>query len=249
MSRNVLIVGATSSIARAIAGEFARLGDRVVLAARDLDECEKICADVTLRSGAKGGRASAVGVDLERPEEFGGFIERVMREVEGRLDGVVCCQGFMASPAAAVEDPGLARRMVDVNFTSVLLLVNAMAERITSPGGFVGVISSVAGDRGRPSNYVYCSTKSAVDSYLEGLRPELFRRGVSVTTVKPGFVDTAMTWGLPGLFLVASPERAAADVVRALKKGRDVVYTPRFWWVIMTIIRMIPRFVFKRLKL
>ncbi|HEX2114477.1 MAG TPA: SDR family NAD(P)-dependent oxidoreductase, partial [Alphaproteobacteria bacterium] len=109
--------------------------------------------------------------------------------------------------------------------------------------------SSVAGDRGRIKNYVYGSAKAGLSAYLQGLRARLFRSGVTVTTVKPGFVDTAMTFGLPGMFLVASPESVARACLAAARRGREEVYVPFFWWGIMTIIRNIPERIFKRLSI
>jgi len=113
--------------------------------------------------------------------------------------------------------------------------------------GRVVALASVAGDRGRIKNYVYGSAKAGLATYLQGLRARLFRAGVSVTTVKPGFVDTAMTFGLPGMFLVADPADIARSCLKAAERGKDVIYAPFFWWAIMTIIRHIPERIFKRL--
>jgi short-subunit dehydrogenase len=107
----------------------------------------------------------------------------------------------------------------------------------------------VAGDRGRPSNFVYGSAKAGLNTYLQGLRARLARHGVSVTTIKAGFMDTAMSYGLPGMFLVASPDSAAKACLQAARKKRNVLYFPFFWWLIMAIIKAIPEGVFKRLKL
>src|SRR5262249_17269596 len=115
--------------------------------------------------------------------------------------------------------------------------------------GAIVVLSSVAGDRGRPSNFVYGSAKAGLNAYLQGLRARLARAGVSVTTVKAGFMDTAMTYGMPGMFLVASPESAAAACLEAAAKRRDTLYFPRFWQLIMTIMKAIPEPRFKRLRL
>src|SRR5262245_32088329 len=156
----------------------------------------------------------------------------------------------MAPQGEAQTSFELARRMIDVNYTSAVSLLNLAANYLEAQkAGFICAISSVAGDRGRQSNYIYGSTKAALNTYLEGMRVRLAKVGVPVTTVKPGFVDTRMTRGLPGMFLVAQPERVARDICRAIKKRRSVVYTPWFWWGIMSIICSIPTFVFKRLKL
>jgi len=116
-------------------------------------------------------------------------------------------------------------------------------------GGTVVGISSVAGDRGRISNYVYGAAKAAFSTYLAGLRNRLTRVGGHVVTVKPGFTDTGMTWGIEGMFLVASPEATAARILKAVEKKRNVIYAPGFWWLIMTIIRHIPEPVFKKMSI
>ena len=115
--------------------------------------------------------------------------------------------------------------------------------------GFIIALSSVAGDRGRQSNYIYGSAKGGLSVFLQGLRNRLFHSGVRVITIKLGFVDTAMTFGLPNLFLVASPQEVGKKIVKAVNRGRNVVYIPWFWRLIMGIICSIPECVFKRLKL
>jgi short-subunit dehydrogenase len=150
----------------------------------------------------------------------------------------------------AQNDLKTARQAIDVNFTSVVSLLTFVANDFEARRhGFICVFSSVAGDRGRQSNYVYGSAKAALSAFLGGLRNRLFKSGVHVTTVKPGFVDTAMTWGLPGMFLVASPEAVAEDTFRAVSHGRSQIYTPFFWRYIMLIIKSVPEFVFKRMKM
>src|SRR5262249_2993359 len=150
----------------------------------------------------------------------------------------------------AQSDPGLARSIIDINYTSAAILLNLAAEHFEPRGrGFICGVSSVAGDRGRQSNYVYGSAQAALTTLLGGVRDRLARARVPVIPVKPGFVDTAMTWGLPGLFLVASPQKVAADICRAIDRGKATVYTPWFWWGIMTIIKNIPEPIFRRMKL
>ena len=263
MTTNVLILGATSAIARAVADRLAAQGCRLVIAARETEELDRLAADLRFRHRAE---VTPLRFDALDFDAHPAFMEAAAGHLGGRLDGVVLCHGAMAEQAEAQTDFALARRMIDTNYTSAVSVLNLAAERLESPpstptpspqpdaqsGGFqrfLCVISSVAGDRGRPSNYIYGSTKAALDAYLEGLRARLFKAGVAVTTVKPGFVDTAMTWGLPGMFLVAKPQMVARDMDRAIKKGSAVVYTPWFWRIIMAIIRAIPRPVFNRMKL
>ena len=170
----------------------------------------------------------------------------------GTVEGVVLCQGSMAEQQAAADDWSLAREMIDVNYVSAVSLGNRFAAHMVTLGrGYICGVSSVAGDRGRQSNFLYGSTKAAFSAYLAGLRNRLYRKGVAVITVKPGFVDTSMTWGLlnPRSPLVATPERVARDVSKAIRKRKNTVYTPWFWMLIMLVIRLIPEPIFKRLSL
>jgi short-subunit dehydrogenase len=142
-------------------------------------------------------------------------------------------------------------REFNTNAVSIIALLTRFANIVEQQRrGTIAVISSVAGDRGRQSNYLYGSAKAALSTFCDGLRARLFKVGAHVVTIKPGFVATPMTAGLPlpGP-LVATPEKVAGDIVRAIEKGKDVIYTPWFWWGIMLIIRSIPGRVFKRLSL
>jgi decaprenylphospho-beta-D-erythro-pentofuranosid-2-ulose 2-reductase len=243
--RGVVIVGATSAIARAIARDRAQKGERLALAGRDLEECERLAADLRTRYDVG---AVAIGVDLEEMDAHA-FADDCARALGGAIDDLVLCQGFMAEQADAQRDPALVRRTFGVNLTSVVELCEAIAPTMRTPGATITVLSSVAGDRGRPSNHIYGASKAGVDAYLEGLGARLRAGGIFVCTVKPGFTDTAMTWGLDGMFLVAPPEKVARDVARALERGRYVVYTPWFWRWIMLIIRSVPGPLFRRASL
>jgi decaprenylphospho-beta-D-erythro-pentofuranosid-2-ulose 2-reductase len=237
-TRNILLTGAGSAIARALAERLAADGDNLVLAGRDVADLSRTAADLRLRFNVK--------VDVIS------FDDCVARLPEG-LDGVVACHGLMFDQTAAEADPDLAREMIDVNYTSVVLILERAAADFLKRGGrgkTIAAISSVAGDRGRKSNYLYGAPKAAVSAYLDGLRHRLAPSGVAVLTIKPGFVDTKMTWGKPGMFLVASPAKVAGDIHRALRRGRGgVIYTPWFWRWIMFIIRSIPEPIFKRLNI
>jgi len=152
--------------------------------------------------------------------------------------------------ARCQSNPDDALAAIDVNFTSAVALLTPLANRFeTARAGCIAVISSVAGDRGRQSNYVYGCAKGGLDRFLEGLRNRLFRSGVAVITLKPGFVDTPMTAGMRQGPLFASARRAGRAVHRAIERRRDVAYIPWFWRPIMAIIRALPEPVFKRLRL
>lgn len=242
----VLIVGATSAIARAVAAKLAERGHPLFLTARDAEELGRIASDLNLRYGVSVEHAV---FDLSDASGHADFLRHV-QDTLGPPYGVVLAAGSLGNAELSREDENETARLLEVNFTAPVLLLNRIARLLEERGeGFIVGIASVAGDRGRQSNYVYGSAKGGLALYLQGLRNRLFRAHVRVLTVKPGFVDTAMTYGLPGLFLVASPQRVGRDIVRALEHDRNTLYTPWFWQGIMLIIRLIPERLFKRLSL
>ena len=243
---SVLILGATSGIGKAVARRWAMEKADLILAARDTAEAERTAADLRVRYGAKARVVEFDALKFESIEQFAnGF------SADGsKLAGVVLCYGYMTDQLEAQKNSEAARQTVETNYTSPMLLLEQFAAQFEKArSGFICAVSSVAGDRGRQSNYIYGSSKAALNAFLEGLRVRLFKSDVDVVTVKPGFVDTAMTWGLPGMFLVAMPEKVADDMWRAVRHRRGAIYTPWFWRYIMLIIRMIPNFIFKRMKL
>jgi short-subunit dehydrogenase len=245
MTQTWIILGATSSMARAFAREMAEAGATLVLAGRDIDEMKRMLPDLAAR-GAEDPRAMAF--DARDPSTFGAIVERVEGE-PGEIN-VAVFVGSMPSQAEIDADPSLIEGVAIDNFTGpaqfLARIVPVMESRAS--GNVVGV-SSVAGDRGRIGNYVYGAAKAGFSTYLSGLRNRLTRSGGHVVTVKPGFTDTSMTWGVEGMFLVASPEKVARDIAKAVRKRRNVIYTPGFWWVIMTIIKLIPERIFKKLSI
>lgn len=245
MTNTWIILGATSSMARAFARKVAAQGDGVLLAGRDMDDLQTLAQDCRLR----GARISeALAFDARDPSDFASLIERLDRE-EGLLSAAVFV-GSMPPQAEIDADPALIDGTVTDSFTGPARFLQMLAPKMEArKGGTVVGVGSVAGDRGRIGNYVYGSAKAGFHTYLSGLRNRLTRAGGHVVTVKPGFVDTSMTWGLPGMFLVAAPEAVAGDILKAVKKKRNVIYTPIFWWLIMTIIRHIPEPIFKKMKI
>jgi short-subunit dehydrogenase len=245
----VLLTGAGSAIARAVARRMASRGWNLIVAGRDEADAESLASDLRVRFGCE---AHAAHFDAIQANQHEPFFQRCAELAGGRLEGMVVGHGFMADQAAVERDPSLLAQTISVNYTSPALLASLAADHLSAQGrGFICVISSVAGDRGRASNFAYGSSKAAIDTYVEGLRHRLARQGrVRVITVKPGFVDTAMTWGLlkPGSPLVASPERVARSIVRAIEGGRPVVYTPWVWRWVMLAIRALPRPIFNRLN-
>ncbi|RMG49631.1 MAG: SDR family oxidoreductase [Gammaproteobacteria bacterium] len=246
MSERILILGATSGIARGVAHALARRGHRLLLAARDRDELERLASDLRIRYGTEAGIIVFDVLDEAQHDVLCAALEGDSQA----LDGVVCAIGYLGDQERAFREADEARRIMRINYEAPALLLNRLAAVFEARGsGWITGIASVAGDRGRQSNFIYGSAKGGFALYLQGLRNRLARHGVQVLTVKPGFVDTAMTWGLPGLFLVADPMKVGEAIVRAREKGRNEIYVPGFWRLIMSIIRSIPEAVFKRLSL
>lgn len=242
----VLILGATSAIARGTAAAFARRGHALHLAGRDGAELARDAADLALRHGVV---VSWSLFDAEATDQHATFLQQVLAQA-GELAGVLLAFGYLGSQDRAATDFGETQAIINRNYVGAVSILNLCATHLEGQGrGFIAAIASVAGDRGRQSNYIYGAAKGALALYLQGLRNRLFPAGVQVLTVKPGFVDTAMTFGMPGLFLVATPAGVGERIARAVEQGRDVLYVPWFWRWIMLIIRTIPERIFKRLKL
>jgi short-subunit dehydrogenase len=249
MQKKILIVGATSGIASACARIWARQGARLFLVARNAEHLQQVADDLQARGAALVATHTLDINDLGQPHVT--MLEDCQRALGGPPDIVLIAAGTLPDQAQCQSDPALAVREFNTNATSVIALLTLVANVLeAAQRGAIGVISSVAGDRGRPSNYLYGSAKAALSAFCEGLRARLYKAGVHLVTVKPGFVATAMTAGLalPGP-LVASPDRVANDIVSAIDNKKNVLYTPRFWSLIMLIIRSVPQFVFKRLSL
>lgn len=244
-----LVLGGSSSVARAFAHLAAAAGAAVLLAGRDRADLERTAADVRLR---RGGRIETLYFDANPYTGHAAFAEACRRRAEaaGATLNVFLCFGLMPEQEAIDRDFGLGEQTILANFTGAASILTHLAPILEAQRkGRVVVLSSVAGDRGRLKNYVYGSAKAGLNAYLQGLRARLCRAGVGVTTVKAGFLDTSMTYGKPGLFLVASPEACAKACLRLANTGRDVAYFPAFWWAIMAIIKVIPERLFKRMSI
>ena len=243
---NVLIIGATSAIAVAFARAIAERGGALHLIARDEEELERLAADLGVRYGVPAGWTQLAARDISRYE--GAFAEAA--RALGTIDGVCFALGMLGDQAASHRDAEAAAEIAETNYVSAVRMLTIAANYLEQQAkGFMVVVSSVAGERGRPSNYVYGSAKGALSLFAQGLRARLSKRAVHVLTVKPGFVDTKMTFGRPGRFLVASPQYVGRAILKALDARKDIVYVPPFWSLIMMIIRSIPEPLFKRLNL
>jgi short-subunit dehydrogenase len=243
----VLILGATSGIASALAREFAARKFDLVLGGRDQGELSALASDLSLRNSV---RASILPFDALDTQAHAAGLRAFLAEVGNTLAGAVVCIGYLGDQAKGQSNWEEARLILETNFTGCVSALNILANHFElRRTGFICAISSVAGDRGRQSNYLYGAAKAGLSVYLQGLRNRLFPAGVKVITVKPGFVDTRMTYGRPGMFLVASPESVAQGIFKAIVKGTSVVYLPWFWRPVMLIVRSIPEAIFKRLRM
>ena len=243
-----LILGATSPVGRHLALVLAARGADLVLASRDQEELERqrshlaVCAP-DVRVEVEPGDVTTA--DFQRA-----LVTKLAPEGHEPIDTVFSLVGDLGDNEAATEDSSEFRRITEVNYTGVATVLTAMVPHFrTLARGNIVVVSSVAGDRGRQSNYPYGAAKAALSAFAAGLRNRMYQVGVHVLTVKPGFIDTATTWGLPGLFAVAKPEEVARGIVRAMDRRKNVVYLPGFWRWIMCVICAVPEVVFKRLKL
>jgi len=247
MSKRILIVGATSSICRHISNELVQPGDSVCLAARNREELSNIAADLEIRNSPQ-----AIFTRHFDSNEFDGheqFVHEVS-ELLGGIDIVVVATGVLGDQIKARSSTSDMLQIINSNFTGIATVLGHVANVMEyQKSGHIIVLSSVAGDRGRQSNYIYGAAKSAINAYMGGLRNRLFASGAKVTTVKLGFVDTKMIAGMESAFLQASPEYIAKKLVSKITKSDGVIYLPWFWRYIMMIIIHIPVFIFKRLKL
>jgi len=245
--KKILIIGATSAIATACARLWAKDGAVFFLAGRDNTKLQNTADDLRTRS------SSEVHTDIIDLCDFGShepMLEKCFSILE-KVDIVLVAHGTLPDQIACEKDTETALQEFSSNGLSTIALLTPLANRLEKQGhGTIAVISSVAGDRGRQSNYLYGAAKASVTTFCEGLRARLFKHGVHVLTIKPGFVDTPMTrdLSLPGL-LVSSPEKVACCIEKGIKRGSNSIYTPFYWSIIMFIIRSIPTLIFKRLSL
>ena len=240
----ILIIGAKSDIAKATAREYAKHGYDLYLAARNVSELEEFANDVTVRTQRA---VKILELDILDYKSHQSFYD----QLEEKPLGVISAIGYLGEQEKAQSDFEEAQQIMDANYTGVVSLFNIIADDFEKrKSGFMVGISSVAGDRGRKSNYIYGSAKAALTTYLSGLRNRLYDAQVHVLTVKPGFVATKMTEGmdLPEK-LTAQPEEVAADIYHAQKKGKSVLYTKWMWKWVMLIICNIPEFQFKKMDI
>lgn len=240
-----LVVGASSGIGEAIARKLATEGVNVAIVARREQELLKVTGEINAAAGRD--LAVAVAHDVRAIDDVPGLVREIARRLGG-LDLVIYAAGVMPAVAGDEYDTDKDREMMEVNAIGAMAWLNPVADRMSRLGrGTIVGIGSVAGDRGRSGNPGYCASKAAFHTFLEALRNRVAVHGVKVTTIKPGFVDTAMTRGREGLFWVISPDRAAEIILAKARRGAVTAYVPARWRVVMTIIRAIPSMIFTRL--
>lgn len=241
------IFGATSGIAVAVARRLAAGGASLVVVGRDAEALAAAARDLKVR-----GAADVIGIvaDLAAIDALSNIAERAWNAFSG-IDLALIAYGSLPDQAELEADPLALAPALSLNFVSPAILALDLARRLAAQrSGVLAVITSVAGDRGRRSNYLYGAAKGGLQRFLEGLRHRLHTAGVQVLDIRPGFVATRMTDHLPrGGPLWAEPDRVAADIVRAVERRRAVLYTPWFWRVILAVVRALPRPLFHRTSL
>lgn len=241
--KKILIIGATSAIAEHCARLWAARGDALFLVARNQERLNTIATDLGVRGA---GIVSTYQLDLNEITGQPAMLDAAEAAMGG-LDTILIAHGTLPNQKACEQSVDETLAEIQTNALSTIALLTLIANRFEAKrNGTIAVISSVAGDRGRASNYVYGSAKAMVTAFTSGLRQRLHKSNVAVVTIKPGFVDTPMTAEFKKGLLWAQPATVATKIVKAMDQGKDEVYVPAFWWGIMAVIKAIPTTVFKR---
>lgn len=244
--KKILIIGATSAIAEHCARIWAQHGHALFLVARNEERLEAIANDLRIRGAAQVG---VFKLDVNDFDKHQSMLDETKQSLGG-IDTVLIAHGTLSDQKACEQDVTLTMAEIRTNALSIIALLTLVANHFEAQRcGTIAVISSVAGDRGRASNYVYGSAKATVNAFTSGLRQRLRKSNVAVVTIKPGFVDTPMTAGLKKGLLWAKPQMVAKNIIKAIEQQKDEVYTPSFWRVAMTIIKYIPSKLFSKLAL
>lgn len=243
--KKVLVIGATSVIAEHCARLWAARGDAVFLVGRNDERLQTIAADLKVRGAAQ---AHSYCMDLNSMYGHAAMLDAAEAEMGG-IDTVLIAHGTLSNQKACEQSVEETLAEINTNALSTVSLLTHIANRFEArQEGAIALISSVAGDRGRASNYVYGSAKAMLTAFTSGLRQRLHKSNVAVVTIKLGFVDTPMTASLKKGLLWAKPASVAATIVRAIDKRKDEVFVPAFWWMLMAVINMIPHKIFNKLK-
>jgi len=244
--KRILIIGATSAIAGAIAKQYAQRGEHLMLVGRSQERLGTLASDLKIRGAAQVDYLTFEANAFDTHKSLIADIENNL----GEIDIALIAHGTLPDQQACESDPTLALNELNTNGISVISLLSYLANLLEKQRhGTLAVISSPAGDRGRQSNYIYGAAKGAVSVFSQGLRNRLFQADVHVLTVKPGFVDTPMTINFKKGMLWTTPDKIAPSIVNAIERKKDNLYVPWFWRYIMLVIKSIPETLFKRLKL
>lgn len=244
--KKIFIVGGTSDIGRAVMLEFIRNGYYVVATSRSRENADLVANDARIRIQRDSFQFKIF--DASRFEDYDLFVGNTLTE-HPDIEGLIFVAGVMYSEDAYTSDFQKLNETFMVNTISPIRLIQLFLPAITAhPGGFISVVSSVAGDRGRSSNMTYGASKAAISQYLEGLRQKYSQTSLLVQSVKPGPVATRMTRDMEGLPFLTTPEKVAQDIYNGVTRRKDIVYTPIIWFFIMLVIRCLPTGIFKKLK-
>ena len=244
--RKVLVLGATSGIAMPVCRLWAEQGAHLFLVARNAEKLAVVAADFKTRGA---GFVETAVADLDETAQHAALLSSAIHALGG-CDVALLAHGVLGDAAQMDADFNAANALLHTNLIAPVSLCTWLAHYFVSRhAGVLAVISSVAGDRGRKANTVYGASKAGLSEFLGGLRQRIDREGVTVLTIKPGPVKTAMTAGLKGEDKFADPKKVAEQIVAAIDGHKDVLYTPGIWMVIMFVVRHIPERIFKKLNL
>ncbi|OGT70267.1 MAG: short-chain dehydrogenase [Gammaproteobacteria bacterium RIFCSPLOWO2_02_FULL_57_10] len=244
--KNILIIGANSAIAKSVSRLYAEEHCRLYLLARNVEELALQKTDLEIRGASEVDFAT---FDVNNFGAHDAIIDQVLDSL-GSIDLAILCHGSLPDQALCAENFAAALQEFNTNALSVISLLTSLANHMSiQRNGCIAVITSVAGDRGRQSNYIYGAAKGMVSLYLQGLRGRLYPNGIHVVDIRPGFVDTPMTKAFKKGALWASPEQVAQCIVTGIRKKKHTIYAPWFWRIIMMIVCSVPEAIFKRVKL
>jgi len=245
--KRILVIGATSSIASECCRLWALKNASFFLVGRNKEKLDNTAKDLLVRGALE---VHTFEMNFRNIEDHQNMLNEAIKSIGG-LDVALIAHGTLPNQKDCQSNMDLLLSEFSINTLSTIGLLSILANYFENQGfGSIGVITSVSGDRGRPSNYVYGSSKAAISVFCEGLRVRLFKSGVTLTDIRPGFVETPMTKGLQlPKFLVSKPDKIAKRIIYGVENGKDVLYTPSYWRLIMFFIRSIPRVIFRYMKL
>lgn len=246
MVKKAMIVGATSGIAEAVIHEMAKNNYMITLVGRNSEKLQTLANHFKVIYQRE---FYYYVLDMNDMEKYQNCITEVTNKMQG-LDVVFMAHGTLSDQKKCEHSVELTLQEFKTNLLSMIAFLTLVANYFEQQkSGVIAVISSCAGDRGRQSNYVYGAAKAGLSFFLQGLRNRLYKSNVHVLTIKPGFIDTPMTVNFKKGLLWVKPDCIATQIVKAIENKKDIIYTPRFWWGIMLIIKSIPEKLFKRLSL